>query len=254
MQTKITDQNMEKHNRYATGDVDAQKIYLENFAGEISTIERKDSPLEGYPIGSVAAFMIDHTGCPVVYSASVSERVKNVQENPKSSLLIREVQRNHRVETGWRLAVMGDLVEVTDEADLKRIQTRYFEHYPKAAFYQGVHEFKFYRLNVKLARVILGFGRIAWVQPEQLKRPSIFDMETEQKILDHMNQDHQESLEKYLVKNQVKLKQGAVPKMVAVNQYGFTVFYHNHLYFIHFKNKAENMQDVRTELVIMAQE
>lgn len=254
MTTKITDQNMQKHNRYSTGDVDAQNIYLENFAGEMTTLERKESRFPGYPIGSVAPFMIDHTGCPVVYAASISERIKNIQEDPRASLLIREVERHHRIETGWRLALMGDLVEVTDEEDVKRVKARYFDHYPKAEFYQNVHDFKFYRFKVKLARVILGFGRIAWVEAEALQRPSIFDMQTEQQILQHMNSDHQEALEKYLKQNDIKLRTGAVPKMVAVNQFGFTLFYHNRLYFIHFKNEVKNIQDVRTELVIMAEE
>ncbi|MDG6882481.1 heme oxygenase, HugZ family [Phocoenobacter uteri] len=251
-QVKITDENMKQHNRYSSGDVDAQNIYLTNFAGELSTISREESKSAGYPMGSVAPFVIDHTGCPVVYTAAVAERTKNILENPKASLFMREVNRNHRIETGWRLGVMGDLVEITDQADLMRVRNHYFRHYPRAKMYENFHEFKFYRLDVKIARVILGFGRIAWVEADVLKRASVFDEETELKIIEHMNKDHIEAMEKYLTQNSIKLQLGVVPEMVAVNQFGVTISYHNRLHFIAFEEEALDAKMARVQLVKMA--
>ncbi|MDP8171173.1 DUF2470 domain-containing protein [Pasteurella skyensis] len=249
---KITDKNMKQHDRYSTGDVDAQKIYLTNFSGELSTISREESKSVGYPMGSVAPFIIDHTGCPVIYTATVAERTKNIVANSKASLFMREVRRNHRIETGWRLGVMGDLLEIDDNEDLMRVRRSYFHHYPKAAMYENFHEFKFYRLNVKMARVILGFGRIAWVEGDVLRRASVFDENTEQKIIEHMNQDHIEAMEKYLAQNDVKLQLGVKPEMVAVNQFGVTISYHNHLHFIAFEEEALDANAARIQLVKMA--
>ncbi|MDP8079799.1 HugZ family protein [Phocoenobacter skyensis] len=249
---KITDKNMKQHDRYSTGDVDAQKIYLTNFSGELSTISREESKSVGYPMGSVAPFIIDHTGCPVIYTATVAERTKNIVANSKASLFMREVRRNHRIETGWRLGVMGDLLEIDDNEDLMRVRRSYFRHYPKAAMYENFHEFKFYRLNVKMARVILGFGRIAWVEGDVLRRASVFDENTEQKIIEHMNQDHIEAMEKYLAQNDVKLQLGVKPEMVAVNQFGVTISYHNHLHFIAFEEEALDANAARIQLVKMA--
>ncbi|MDP8051758.1 DUF2470 domain-containing protein [Pasteurella atlantica] len=248
---KITDKNIKQHDRYSTGDVDAQKIYLTNFAGELSTISREESKSAGYPMGSVAPFIIDHTGCPVIYTATIAERTKNITENSKVSLFMREVRRNHRIETGWRLGVMGDLLEIKDQEDLMRVKHSYFRHYPRAKMYEKFHEFKFYRLNVKMARVILGFGRIAWVEPEVIKRVSSFDEETELKIIEHMNKDHIEAMEKYLTQNDIKLQLGVVPEMVAVNQFGVTISYHNHLHFIAFEEEALDANAARVQLVKM---
>ncbi len=251
----ITDENMARHNRYSQDDGarDAHAIYLSNFAGDLATLSREDARSAGYPMGSVAPFMLDHTGNPVIHTAGVAEHTKNVNADPRAALTLREVEKNHHIETGWRLCCMGDLLPVNDE-DEARIRAAYFRHYPHAELYEGTHNFCFYRLNVKIARVIMGFGRITWVEPESLVHASPFDAETEERIIQHMNDDHVAAMEKYLAQNRVELLPNAkAPKMVGISQFGVTLRYRKRLHFVRFDTEVHDAKSAREQLVSMAQ-
>ncbi|PIE42378.1 MAG: hypothetical protein CSA47_00730 [Gammaproteobacteria bacterium] len=255
MKEKIHDGNISEHfKRYSKSRAqrDAHKIYLSTFAGEMATISRPDSPAAGYPMGSVAPFIIDHTGNPVIYTANVAEHSKNAEDNGKASILVREIGKNHNVETGWRLVSMGDLKKV-DDSEVERVANSYFRHYPNAKSYAVAHSFYFYRLNVKIARVIMGFGRISWIDAEALCQPSVFDEKTETRIIGHMNDDHGDAIEHYLKHLRVKIEPNAqAPKMAAINQFGATLRYRKHLYFLAFDEPANDALAVREQLVKLA--
>ncbi len=233
---KIDEKNMPKFNRYTEERAirDAQRIYRNTFAGDMATLGREGGRVEGYPFGAVAPFMIDHTGCPVIYTADVAEHTKNAFANGKASLMMRQVERQHQVETGWRLTCAGDLTEITGE-DKERVAENYFRFYPEAEKYAAVHDFYFFRLNTVAARVIMSFGKISWVEPKDLAIPSPFTREEETKIIDHMNDDHEAAIKHYLRKLGVEVDDNLTsPRMVGINQFGATIDYAHHLYFIDF--------------------
>ena len=81
-----------------------------------------------------------------------------------------------------------------DEADAKE---RYLRKFPHAKHYFQAHDFNFYVIEPVRSRYIEGFGKIWWVENEEIQLESVFDYETEARILDHMNEDHKSSLVKY---------------------------------------------------------
>ncbi len=252
---KITDENKTGFMRYTKerGTRDAQRIYRSTFAGDLATLGREGCPTDGYPFGSVAPFIIDHTGCPVVQMGTLAEHTKNAYANGKASLLLRQVERQHNVNTGWRLAVSGDLTEITDTDDLARVSETYYRYYPEGRDYATVHEFRFFRLNVVAARVIMGFGKISWVEPEDLMIPSPFNAAEETRVIKHMNDDHQDSIRHYLRKMGVEVKESTKsPFIVGLNQFGIIVDYFHHLYFVEFNEVANTMPEVKQQLVTMA--
>lgn len=251
---KIDDNNMPHFNRYTKerGTRDARRIYRTVFAGDMATLGREDSRTAGYPFGSVTPYIIDHTGSPVIFTANVAEHTKNAFANGKASLMMRQVERQHYIETGWRLTCAGDLTEVTGE-DKDRVAEAYFRTYPEAEEYATVHDFYFFRLNIVAARVIMGFGKIAWVEPSDLAIPSPFSREEENRIIEHMNDDHQAAIAHYLHNLGVTVEDGKKPpKMVAVNQFGATIDYHHHLHFVEYDEVADNVGAVREQLVKLA--
>lgn len=251
---KIDDNNMSHFNRYTKerGTRDAQRIYRAVFAGDMATLGREDTRAAGYPFGSVTPYIIDHTGSPVIFTANVAEHTKNAFANGKASLMMRQVERQHYIETGWRLTCAGDLTEVTGE-DKDRVAEAYFRVYPEAEEYGQVHDFYFFRLNIVAARVIMGFGKISWVEPQDLAIPSPFSREEETHIIDHMNDDHQAAIARYLDNMGVTVKAGKTPpRMVAVNQFGATIDYHHHLYFVEYDEIANDAMAVRKQLVALA--
>ncbi len=251
---KIDNNNMETFNRYSKsdGERDAHKIYLSTFAGELATISREGCKSAGYPMGSVVPFMIDYTGHPVIYTANVAEHTKNALDNGKASILVRDVSKNHNIDTGWRLVSMGDLIKI-DDTEQARISKSYFRHYPNARAYADMHNFYFFRLNTKIARVIMGFGSIAWVDAAAICQPSPFDESTEDRIINHMNSDHADAIKHYLTLLDVDIKPSAKdPQMVAVNQFGATLRYRKRLHFLAFNEVANDAKAVREQLVQLA--
>lgn len=255
MTTKIDDNNLAAFDRYhkTTSERDAHRIYLSTFAGEMATISRSDSQSAGYPMGSVAPFIIDYTGNPVIYIAGIAEHTKNALDNGKASILVRDIRKNHQVENGWRLVSMGDLVKVND-SESPRVGKSFFRHYPNAKLYETTHDFHFFRLEVKIARVIMGFGAIAWVDAEALCQPSPFDEASEDGMIEHMNDDHVDAMQHYLTQLSVEIKPNAKPpQMVGVNQFGITIRYRKRLYFVAFAEAAHDAMAVRQQLVALAQ-
>ena len=51
----------------------------------LSTISVK---YPGYPFGSVAPFVLDHSGQPVILISTIAEHTKNIMANPKVSLMV----------------------------------------------------------------------------------------------------------------------------------------------------------------------
>lgn len=251
---KIDDNNMAHFNRYTKERAtrDAQHIYRSVFAGDMATLGRSGSKAEGYPFGSVTPFILDHTGNPVIFTANVAEHTKNAKADSKASLLLRQVERQHQIETGWRLTCVGDLKAIHDD-ELSRVQAAYLRHYPEAKEYTEVHDFYFFRLNLVAARVIMGFGKISWVEAKDLAVASTLSHKDEERIITHMNDDHGDALKHYL-KNlgvTVKAKEHA-PRMVSVSQFGAVLDYHHHLYFVEFDKPADNVGAVREQLVALA--
>ncbi len=252
---KITDENQKDLMRYSQERAirDARRVYRSTFAGDMATLGREGTPTEGYPFGSVTPFIIDHTGCPVVQMAMLAEHTKNVYANGKASLLLRQVERQHNVNTGWRLAMSGDLTEIIDADDLERVAESYYRAYPEARDYAKVHDFRFFRLTIVAARVIMGFGKISWVEPKDLMIASPFNAAEETRVIKHMNDDHQDAIRHYLRKMGVEVKESPKsPFIVGLNQFGVVVDYFHHLYFVEFDEVANTVSEVKEKLVTMA--
>ncbi|MGY0399094.1 MAG: HugZ family pyridoxamine 5'-phosphate oxidase [Ostreibacterium sp.] len=251
---KIDENNKVKFDRYnkSKGKIDAQNIYRTIFAGEMATIGRKKSRVADYPFSSVTPFIIDHTGSPVIYTANLAEHTKNALANGRASLMMHQVQKQHCIETGWRLTCVGDLFRVLDE-DCNRVAETYFRYYPKARTYNKVHDFYFFRLNITVARVIMGFGKISWVEAKDLAIPSPFTNEEEKEMIEHMNTDHQTAIEHYLTQMKVKVTHAKKsPHLVAINQFGATISYRRRLHFLAFDSEAKDSMMVRKQLVRLA--
>ncbi len=253
-EVKISDDNMSHFNRYTKqrGTRDARRIYHRVFAGDIATLGRKDSRTEGYPFCSVAPFILDYTGNPVIFTADLAEHTKNAFANGKASLMMRQVERQQQIETGWRLACVGELKEITGQ-DRDRVGESYLRYYPEAKQYMTVHDFHFFRLNLVVARIIMGFGKISWVEAEDLAVASPFTRDEESGIIEHMNNDHEAAIKYYLKNLGVSISDDLImPRMVAISQFGAVIDYHHHLHFVAFDEVANDVDEVRQQLLKLA--
>ena len=249
----IDDKNLSDFASYTTeqGLQDALKIYQSTFAGDLATIIRPGRELSGYPMGSVAPFMLDHTGCPVIFSARIAEHSKNAKNNSRASLLVRDISCNHRIETGWRLTIVGDLEEVTAD-ERERVAKQYERFYPNSASYSKVHDFMFLRLRPKKLRLIKTFGQIKWLNVEEVAVASPFTEAQEDHIIGHMNEDHAAAIQHYMKVLNIENAATITPVMVGVNQFGATLRYGQHLVQLPFTEVSMTTEAVRKQLVALA--
>ena len=77
-----------------------------------------------------------------------------------------------------------------------RLLARFTSRHPSAALYAGFGDFQLYCVRVSRAHLVAGFGRIRWIEGGEILLEG--DCQTlaaaEPSILDHMNSDHAEAV------------------------------------------------------------
>lgn len=174
---------------------EARKFLRSTHSGILSTHSAR---LEGYPFGSVAPFVLDHSCQPVILISNIAEHTKNIALNPKVSLLV--FAAGDDLQANARLTLLGEAVKIFKDKDTD-LCTRYLRYLPQAASYFDMHDFAFYRIHIHQARYIGGFGKMSWLSDADLFS-DITDSGTllasqETAIIEHMNADHAENLLNY---------------------------------------------------------
>lgn len=150
--------------------------------------------LPGYPFGSMTPFVLDHDGNPLILISTIAEHTRNIQANPRVSLIAFDPGAAD-MQAGERLTLVGDAEPVSkDDAPLR---ARYLRYFPQAEQYFDMHDFLFHRITVQQARYIGGFGKIHWIEGSQLRPAENLLAQQEPGIIEHMNADHADSLRSY---------------------------------------------------------
>lgn len=173
--------------------IEARQFLRSTRSGVLSTHSAK---FDGYPFGSVAPFVLDHDGQPVILISSIAEHTKNIITNPKVSLLV--FGGDVDLQANARLTLMGKASQINKED--ASLRARYLRYLPQAASYFDMHDFDFYRLQIEQARYIGGFGKMNWMSSNDLLtniKPDSPLAGQEIGIIEHMNADHADSLISY---------------------------------------------------------
>ncbi len=205
--------------------------------------------MAGFPFGSVAPYCLDANGCVIILISSIAQHTKNIVENNKVSFIVSEAGVDD-VQTAARLTLMAE-AQVIDAND-EDTRQRYYRYFPSARGYHNTHNFSFYRLHSVRARYIGGFGKIHWLQPEQLQLSQTFSGADEIPMLDHMNADHRDAIEKYCRNFDINFGPKDMPEMVGIDSLGAHIRVGATISRITFGQQAENSQAVRRELVALA--
>ncbi|WP_263079402.1 DUF2470 domain-containing protein [Endozoicomonas sp. Mp262] len=224
---------------------DARSLMLKEYSGILST-HSHDVP--GYPFGSVMPYCLDKEGCPLILISRIAQHTKNIQENPRVSLIITESHVDD-AHLGARLTWIGDAELIEDHSEIAK---RYYSFFPQSQDYHKTHRFDFYRINLVRARYIGGFGKIFWIKNELLTKVNPFVGETETNMIKHMNEDHIDAMVKYCKAANIELPEGIEPRMAGINSEGIHLLIDRKLVFIRFSNEVQQPVEVRQQLVAMA--
>ncbi len=158
-------------------------------SGVLSTVSQR---VEGFPFGSVAPFVLDHAGRPVILISTLAEHTRNIDADPRVSLIVQPYSPDMQV--AGRATLLGRAQRLEEKDGLG---PRYLRFHPQAKAYFGMHDFHFYRIEPVRIRWIGGFGKIHWVEPERYLLPAGPLAAQEADILAHMNADHAANLVDY---------------------------------------------------------
>ena len=100
---------------------------------------------------------------------------------------------------GARVMLMG-MAAATEDPEARR---RYLNRQPEAEMFAGFADFAFYRIMLKSAHLVAGFGRIVDLEPQHVLTETGDAGElvaAEPEIVAHMNGDHAEAVRLYATK------------------------------------------------------
>ncbi len=238
--------------------IDARKNLLASFNGSLATIMRDAHGLAEYPLGSVVPFCLNKMGQPILLISDLAQHTKNIHANSKASLMIHDTSVNN-IQTGWRLTLVGN-VKPIDPQEYEATAELYSRFYPDSNEYHTVHDFAFYAFIVEKYRFINGFGMIHWVNKSEVITPSPFSAEATKGIINHMDNDHldtiinllksrkQHSLHPHVGQTKIKSHQ----RMVSIDQYGIVLGEDDALHRFFFEQPATTTNEVRLEIIKLA--
>jgi heme iron utilization protein len=174
--------------------VAAKKLLREGRSGALATL----MPGSGDPYCSLVNVATSADGAPLLLISRLAVHTKNILADPRVSIMIDERKEGDPLQ-GARVMLMGTAV-VTEDPDARR---RYLDRQPEAEMFAGFADFAFYRLMLKGAHLVAGFGRIVDLKPSDILT-EIGDagelVAAEPEILAHMNGDHADACRLYATK------------------------------------------------------
>ena len=213
--------------------------------GVLSTLSKR---LGGFPFGSVSPYVLDHDGHPVILISTLAEHTKNIEADPRVSLIVHPCAED--MQAAGRVTLVARAEPLPDKA---AFGTRYLRYLPQAEGYFAMHDFHFYRLRVEDVRFIGGFGKIHWIRPERYAPPAAPALaEAEDGILAHMNADHAHNLREYC--RHVHGAEVLDAVMVGIDCDGFHVRADGHVLRFDFPHEVLDAEAARSALVDLARQ
>lgn len=167
---------------------EARRYLRRRLHGVLSTLSRK---FAGYPFGSVVPYVLDHAARPVILISRLAEHTKNIDADPRVSLLVSDPGDD--VQAGARLTLIGDAVRDGGGIGL----ARYLNYSPGSERLIALGDFAFYAITPRALRFIGGFGDIHWISAESYTPPPNALAAEEDGIITHMNAEHAHNLRDY---------------------------------------------------------
>jgi putative heme iron utilization protein len=164
----------------------ARTLLADTGCGSLATLT-----ISGHPFGSVAPYVADDAGRPVLCVSELAEHTRNARRDPRASLLVVAPVADGRDPLGAaRVTLVGELVVVPD-GEVEEARRAFLAAHPGAAAYVDYGDFSWWRLEVGQVRYVGGFGSMSWVDGAEYAgaRPDPVVAGGEP-IMSHMNADH----------------------------------------------------------------
>lgn len=222
--------------------------------GYLSSHSRK---LPGFPFGSVMPYALDDAGRPIFLISKMAMHTQNLDQNPKSSLLVPDSAASRDALGAARATLMGESHAVTGD-DLEAVRELYLQAHERARYYVDYADFGFYRMEVTDVYFVGGFGVMGWVASGDYSSASRDPLADEADgIIEHMNADHADAL--VLLASRFAGLEGSDATMTAIDRLGFHLrlqvdgrYQGQRIAFLRSVESAEETRQVMVEMVQQA--
>lgn len=143
----------------------------------------------GHPFGSIVTYALDNDGAPLVLMSTMAEHTRNLDADPRASLLVTAGGEGAGRLAVARATLVGTVRPVPHDA-AEAATAAYLAAHPDA-FWARFPDFAVRRLEVAAIRYVRGFGEMSWVEPAAYASAEPDPLaEAEAGIVAHMNADH----------------------------------------------------------------
>ncbi len=225
---------------------DAVRLLRNTKTAVLSTISLSKS---NYPFGSLVTFVSGRDRSLYLYLSDIAEHTKNLKANQKACITILAKKEKEDAQDNSRLTLVGNLKNIS-EIELEFCKERFFSLLPESKKYANFHGFNFYKLEIKHARWIGGFGKIGWLTEKEWEIQMPEWIENENNIIQHMNEDHRETITSTLYnQHQINDKNA---KMLFLTIDGYYAQSSEGIFFIQFNSICNNSKEYKNELIRLA--
>ncbi len=103
----------------------------------------------------------------VMLMSGLAAHTKNLQRDPRCSLLITGESNDPDALTGPRLTLIGNVTKLARGEDTAE-RDAFLKRHPASAMYADFGDFAFWRFNCESAHLVAGFGRVRKFEPGEL--------------------------------------------------------------------------------------
>lgn len=168
-----SEEQIEGMERMAWLEKQARQLGQQARAGILSTL----AATTGHPYGSVVEPLMDERGKIWLLLSDLAVHSANLAADGRASVVIRQsdtqpaeggadIDESTSLLASSRATFVGQAQQVLECPEAVRRQ--YLERYEGASQYVAFKDFNFYCLTIERVRVVAGFGRIGWVDWEDL--------------------------------------------------------------------------------------
>lgn len=223
--------------------VTARRLLNHQNVGVLST---QSVDVEGYPFGSIAPYILNYEGEPVILISDLAQHTRNIKQDNRVSLTVFDRYADDPPASA-RLTWIGEAELVhSGEAELRQ---RYLRYFPAAESYFQTHDFAFYVIHLRRARFIGGFGQIYWVESADMLLENPF-RQAEPGIVQHMNADHQRALRHYC--QAFKRLEVQTVALTGIDSEGFDLLADGRKVRVDFEVPIFTLEDARATLARLA--
>ncbi len=217
----------------------------------LATVMRETA---GDPYASLVLTACDHQSNPLIFISDLAEHTKNIWENQRASMLFERTGGLNDPLSGARVTLQGKMTETEDPALLER----FFKRHEQSRSYGKAHKFFLYKLEVERVHLVAGFGRIHWIDADEVlyDTSNVQDLvSAEEGIVNHMNEDHQDAID--LIANHLLKHEGTGWNMTGIDPEGFDIRLREQVSRMEFDEpltRADDSRPAMIELVKRARE